>query len=130
MILALPLPPTPAEVILAALTVIVGALIASVTIGMAVRSHNWLHLIAGAGGLLVVAGVAGQRTVAEGAALGPWDSGIQVPLIGAHIDPVLAAGVIVVLLGATVTLLFERVPDPSRPVRPLVHRPLEDDDTI
>jgi hypothetical protein len=128
-ILAVPLAPTPGQVVLGVLTVLVGALIATASAFMARRSHNWLHYLTAAGGLLIVAGVVGQRTV-SGSAMGAWDAGISVPVIGVRLNPVAAAGLILTLVGLTVTLLFERVVDESERPGPLVHRPLEDDDAI
>jgi hypothetical protein len=128
-ILAVPLAPTPGQVVLGVLTVLVGALIATASAFMARRSHNWLHYLTAAGGLLIVAGVVGQRTV-SGSAMGAWDAGISVPVIGVRLNPVAAAGMILTLVGLTVTLLFERVVDESERPGPLVHRPLEDDDAI
>jgi hypothetical protein len=129
-ILAVPLPPSPGQVALGALAVVAGALIATVSAFLARRSHNWLHHLGTVGGLLLVAGIVGQRTVADGAKLGAWDAGIAVPGLGVHLDPVAAGGIILVLLGLTLTLLFERVvSDDDRP-RPLIHRALEDDDAV
>ena len=129
MILAVPLAPTPGQVVLGVLTVLAGALIATVSAFMARRSHNWLHHLGTVGGLLIVAGVVGQRTV-SGSATGAWDAGITIPVIAVRINPVAAAGIILTLVGLTVTLLFERVIDESERPLPLVHRPLEDDDAI
>jgi formate hydrogenlyase subunit 3/multisubunit Na+/H+ antiporter MnhD subunit len=129
-ILAVALAPTPGQVALGVLAVLGGALIAAVSAFLARRSRNWLHHLGTVGGLLIVAGVIGQRTVAGGAAVGPWDAGITVPVIAVHLDPVAAAGIILCLLGLTVTLLFERVIAEADRPRPLVHRALEDDDAI
>ena len=68
--------------------------------------------------------------MADGAALGPWDAALTVPVIGVRLDPVAAGGIVLALVGATLTLLFERVVDESDRPGPLVHRALEDDDTI
>jgi hypothetical protein len=129
-ILAVPLPPTPGQVVVGILAVFAGALIASVSAFVARRSHNWLHYLSTFGGLAIVAGIIGQRTVADGAAVGPWDAGLTVPVIGVHLDPVAAGGIVLALVGATLTLLFERVSDEAGAPRPLVHRALEDDDAI
>jgi hypothetical protein len=110
--------------------VLAGALIAAVSAFLARRTRNWLHHIGTAGGLFIVAGIVGQRTVASGAALGPWDAGITVPVVGVRLDPVAAAGIILTLLGLTLTLLFERVAGDADAPRPLVHRALEDDDSV
>ncbi len=69
MILAIPLPPSPGQVIVGVLGVLAGALIASVSAFLARRSRNWLYHLGTAGGLLIVAGIVGQRTVADGARL-------------------------------------------------------------
>ena len=130
MILAVPLPPTPGQVALGVLGVLAGALIASVSVFLARRWRNWLYHLGTAGGLLIVAGIVGQRTVADGARLGALDAGISVPGVGVHLDPVAAAGIILTLLGLTLILLFERVLDEDDRPPPLVHRPLEDDDTV
>jgi hypothetical protein len=117
-------------VVLGVLTVVAGALTACVSAFLARRTHNWLHYLAMLGGLLVVAGVVGQRTVAGGAHLGAWDAGIAVPVVGVHLDPVAAAGIVVVLVGLTLTLLFERIVDEDDRPPPLIHRPLEEDDAV
>jgi formate hydrogenlyase subunit 3/multisubunit Na+/H+ antiporter MnhD subunit len=126
----LPLAPTPGSVILGVGAVLAGALVATVSASLARHTRNWLHHLGTIGGLLIVAGVAGQRTVADGVALGPWDAGIGIPLIGVRLDPVAAAGIVIALLGLTLVLLFERVPDGSDLARPLVHRSVEDDDAV
>lgn len=130
MILALTPPPTPGQVVLGILAVLGGALITTVSAFLAWRSRNWLYHLGTLGGVLIVAGTIGQRTVADGAAVGAWDAGLSVPVIGVRIDAVLAGGIILTLLGLTVTLLFERVVEETDRPRPLVHRALEDDDAI
>ena len=131
MILVVPLPPTPGQVIVGVLAVFAGALIASVSAYLARRSRNWLHHLATAGGLVIVAGVVGQRTTTPGARVGPWDAGIAIPGLGVAIDPVTAAGLVLTLVGLVLTLLFERVvADDDEGPRPLVHRPLEEDDAV
>jgi hypothetical protein len=130
MTLVVALPPTPGQVVLGVLGVVAGALIASVSAFLARRSHNWLYHLGTVGGLLIVAGVVGQRTVADGARLGAWDAGIPIPVVGIHLDPVAAGGIILTLLGLTLTLLFERVIEEQDRPRPLLHRALEDDDAV
>ncbi len=130
MILVVPLPPTPGQVAIGVLGVVAGALVAAVSAFMARRSRNWLHHLGTAGGLLIVAGIVGQRTAVDGARLGAWDAGITVPVLGFRLDPVAAGGIILALLGLTLTLLFERVLDADDRPPPLVHRPLEDDDAV
>ncbi len=130
MIGAVAAPPTPGDVVIGILSVVAGALLVSVSVFLAQRSRNWLHLVTAAGGLLGVAGVIGQRTTSPGAALGPWDAGLTVPVVGVRLDVVTAAGIVIALVGATLTLLFERVPRRRDPPRPLVHRALEEDDSV
>ena len=128
MIVVIPSAPTPGQVIIGVTAVLAGALIATTSAFVARRSGNWLHHLETAGGLLIVAGVVGQRSAAGGAT-GLWASGISVPFLGVQLDPVMAAGIILGLLGLVLTLLFERVPDADQP-RPLIHRRLEDDDAV
>ncbi len=131
MILAAVLPPTPAEVVIGILAVLAGTLIASVSVFLANRSQNWLHYVAAAGGVLIVAGIVGQRTATDGAPAGLWNVGISVPVLGVRLDIVAAIGILATLVGVTLTLLFERVAvegDDAPP--PLVHRALEDDDAV
>ncbi len=130
MILVVPLAPTPGQVIVGVTAVLGGALIATTSAFVARRSRNWLHYLGTAGGLLIVAGVVGQRTANDGAPMGLWNAGLTVPAIGVALNPVAAAGIILALLGLVVTLLFERVPDPDDHPPALVHRPLEDDDAV
>ncbi|MGH7722811.1 MAG: hypothetical protein ACRENL_08290 [Candidatus Dormibacteria bacterium] len=130
MILAVSLPPAPVQVVIAILAVFAGALITTVSAFLARRSRNWLHHLGTVGGLAIVAGIIGQRTVAGGNAMGPWDAGISVPVVGVRLDPVAAAGIVLTLIGVTLTLLFERVLDETDQPRPLVHRALEDDDAV
>jgi hypothetical protein len=129
-ILAVPLPPTPGDVVIGILTVLAGALVTSVSVFLGLRSRNWLHYIAALGGLLVVAGVIGQQTATNGAPLGAWDAGIAVPVLGVRLDVIAGVGIILALVGLTLTLLFERVPQEGEASRPLVHRALEDDDAV
>lgn len=130
MILAVPVAPTPGQVVIGVGAVICGALLATTSAFLARRTGNWLHHVGTAAGLLVVAGVVGQRTAVNGAPVGPWDAGITVPVLGVRLDPVAAAGIILALLGLVLTLLFERLPDSEDKPSPLVHRPFEDDDAV
>ncbi|HEY7926809.1 MAG TPA: hypothetical protein VIG86_05220 [Candidatus Dormibacteraeota bacterium] len=130
MILAVPLAPTPSQVVIGVAAVLGGALIATTSAFVARRHGNWLHYLGTAGGLLIVVGVVGQRTANDGSPMGIWNAGLTVPLVGVGLNTVAAAGIILALLGLVVTLLFERVPDPDNPPRALVHRPFEDDDAV
>jgi len=129
-IAAISLPPTPGDVVIGILALLAACLVTSVSLFLGRRTRNWLHGVTALGGLLIAAGVVGQRVAAGGARVGPWDAGIAVPVVGLHLDPVTAAGVIVALGGVTVTLLVERVPREGETRRPLLHRPLEDDDAV
>ncbi|MEO8899684.1 MAG: hypothetical protein ABI352_01025 [Candidatus Dormibacter sp.] len=129
MILVTAAAPTPGQVVIGAVAVLAGALIATTSGFVAMRSGNWLHHLGTAGGLLIVAGVVGQRSPADGGS-GLWGAGITVPLLGVQLDPVAAAGIILALVGLVLTLLFQRVTDAGDQPRALVHRPLEDDDAV
>ena len=127
---AVPQPPAVADVVIAILAVLVAAFIAAASAHLAWRSRNWLYHVGTVGGLLVVAGIVGQRNPVPGEAVGPWDSGISLPAVNIAITPVCAAGLILALVTVTLVLLFERVPDPEHPSRVPLHRRLEDDDTV
>jgi hypothetical protein len=129
-ILVIPAAPTPGQVVIGVAAVLAGALIATTSAFVARRSGNWLYHLGTAGGLIIVAGVVGQRSAGGGQSSALWDAGITVPLIGVRLDPVAAAGIILALLGLVLTLLFERVSDTDGQPRPLVPRALEDDDTV
>ena len=130
MILVTPLPPTPLQVVVGVGTVVIGSLIATCSGYAAWHARNWLYHLGTLGGLLIVAGVVGQRTAVDGAALGPWDAGINVPLLGVRMNPVTAAGIIVCLLGLVVGLLVERVADPAAARATIPRRRFEDEDTV
>ena len=130
MIAVVPLPPTPGQVVLGILAVLAGSFATALAVRLARRTGNGLHYVAGLGGLLLVAGVVGQRTVNGTAPLGAWDAGIEIPVIGVHVNVVAAAGVILILVGATLTLLLERIPSGADAKPPLIHRRLEDDDAV
>lgn len=123
------LPPTPGQVVIAILVVLGGSVVAAAAAQRAWMSRNWLYHLGTAGGLLIVAGVAGQRTPTSGS-VGPWDAGITVPGVGLSLTPVCATGLVLSLLCVTLVLLFERVPDPDAPNRTRPHRPLEEDDAV
>jgi hypothetical protein len=126
---ATPLPPTPGQVVVAILAVLGGAVIAAAAARRAWLSRNWLYHLGTAGGLLIVAGITGQR-MPTGGSVGPWDAGISIPGVGINLTPVCAAGLVMSLLCLTLVLLFERVPDPDAPSRTRAHRPLEEDDAV
>lgn len=130
MIGVVPQPPGIGDVVLAVLSVLAGAFITATAAHLAWRTRNWLYHVATLGGLLIVAGIVGQKNPVAGASVGPWDSGITLPVINVSITPVCAAGLILSLVTVTLVLLFERVPDPRRPARVPVHRSLEDDDSV
>ena len=124
------MPPTPGQVVVGVAAVLAGSMIATTSAFLARRNGNWLNHIGTLGGLLIVAGVVGQRTAVDGAAIGPWDAAITVPVLSLRVNPVTAAGVIVCLVGLVVGLLLERVPDAVPRRAQLVHRSFEDDDTV
>jgi hypothetical protein len=127
---AAPLPPTPGQVVAGVAAVLVGALVAATCAHLARRTRNWLYHVGTVGGLLVVAGLAGQRTSTGDAITTPWDAGLVLPILDVRLNPVTAAGIALSLLGLSLTLLFERVPDGSAADTAPVHRRLEDDDAV
>lgn len=137
-----PQPPTPGDVILAIIAILVGCAAGAVAAHAAWRNGNWLGYLCAAGCAAFVVGIAAQRTFPSAAAVralgqalaqtsrpGPWDAGVSLPLVGIRITPVSVVGLLLTALSVSLILLFEHVPDPAR-IRVVRHRPLEEDDTV
>jgi hypothetical protein len=136
------MPPTPGDVILAILAVLIGSIAAASALFYGHRSGNWLSYICGVGCLAFVAGVTGQQnfpsasaiarlgaSAAQSSAPGPWDAGVSLPFVAIRMTPVAIIGLLVAAVGLSLLLLFERIPDPTRAGRPPL-RPLEEDDAM
>lgn len=137
-----PQPPTPGDVILAIIVVLVGCLAGAYAAHHAWRTGNWLGYLCAAGCAAFVVGIAAQRTFPSAAAVralgqalaqtsrpGPWDAGVSLPVIATRITPVTLIGLLTAAMSVSLLLLFEHVPDPSR-LRSVRHRRLEEDDAV
>ena len=132
--------PTTHDVVIGIVCVVLGCLVAAVSVHAARRTRNWLFLVCAAGGLAFVIGVAGQRVFPTEDARkldpisatrhtpGPWEAGVQIPVIGVNATPVAVGGFLLAVIGLSLVLFFEAVPEQDiPPPRPLV--PLEDAET-
>ena len=128
--------------LLAITAVVIGTMAGAVALYSGWRGGNWLAYVCGAGFATFVAGVIGQRTFPSAEAVqrlgaaaaassrpGPWDAGVGLPVIGVKLTPVALSGLLVAIVGLSLVLLFEHVPDPAR-IRVAGPRPLEDDDAV
>ena len=124
----------------AARDIIVGCLFAAAgcvalmaSVQAARRSRNWLFYICALGSLVFVLGVAVQRTfpsedaqrrdpVSAGhSAPGAWEAGVQIPVVHLFATPVAVGGFLVSVLGLSLVLFFEAVPQEHRDLtRPLL----------
>lgn len=135
-------PPTPGDVILAIVAVVIGCTAAAGAAHHAWRTGNWLGYLCALGCAAFVIGIAGQRVfpsaeavkqlgqaVADTSRPGPWDAGVGLPLVGVRITPVSLVGLLVAAFSVALLLLFEHIPDPAR-IRVTRHRRLEEDDAV
>ena len=67
---------------------------------------------------------------ASSSAPGPWDAGVSLPLIGIRVTPVAIVGLLVAAVGLSLVLLFERIPSTVRAKAPTPASRLEDDDSV
>jgi hypothetical protein len=130
------------DVFLGATGVVLGCVAGAAALRSGHRSGNWFAYLCALGCAAFVAGIAGQRTfpsaatiqrlgqtAAAGSLPGPWDAGVSLPVVSIRLTPVAVGGFLVAAVGLSLLLLFERVPDPARPVWPQSRR-LDDDDTV
>jgi hypothetical protein len=129
------------DVILGIACVVIGLTVAAAAAQAARRTRNWLFFICAVGGLAFAVGVAAQRPFPSEDALqldranaanstpGPWDAGVHIPVLNLHATPVAVGGVLVAVVGLSLVLFFEAVPDqPVAPPEPLPE--LEEGDTV
>ena len=124
--------PSVAQILLASVTVMAGCSMAAFSFWYAVRHRNWLLHIVGAGGVLFVAGLVGERGPVAGTGRPGtvWDLSINVPVLSVTVDQVTVAGVVLILLGLSLVLFLERVVPEEKRYRPSPQRPLDEDDTV
>src|SRR5215472_1868317 len=107
------------------IAVVAGCIAGAAAVQLAWRGGNWLGYVCAIGCAMFVVGIAAQRTFPSAAAVhtlgqalaqtsrpGPWDAGVSLPLIGLRMTPVSLVGLLMAVLGVSLILLFEHVPDP------------------
>jgi len=129
------------DVVIGIVCVLAGCGVAAASVHAARRTRNWLFLVCAVGGLAFAVGVAGQRvfpsedaqrlqgTLASHHTPGPWESGVQIPVIGVDATPVAVGGFLLAVVGLSLVLFFEAVPEGDRP-EPAPLEPIEDGDAV
>jgi len=129
------------EVILGIVCVILGCIVASASLYAARRTRNWLFLVCALGASVFVIGIVGQRVfpsedarrlqplTASRSTPGAWEAGVQIPVIGVSATPVAVGGLLLAVVGLSLVLFFEAVPD-QEPAPPHPLPPLEDGETV
>lgn len=120
------------DVVIGIVCVVLGCAAAAASVHAARRTHNWLFLVCALGSAAFVLGVVGQRVFPSedvrrldpvGAlhhTPGPWDAGVQIPVIDISGTPVAVGGLLLAVVGLSLVLFFEAVPDQDLPPpRPL-----------
>lgn len=129
----------PRDVVIGIVCALLGCMATAAAIHAARRTRNWLFLVCAAGAFVFVVGVAGQRVFpSEDAAKvdpigaphstpGAWDAGVDIPVLNLKATPVATGGFLLAIVGLSLVLFFEAVPDQAIPPRqPLP--PLEEGD--
>ena len=137
------MPPTPEQVALGIVAVLLGCLAITSAAYAGRHSGNWLYFICALGSLAFVVGVVGQRVfpspsavarlgaaAAASSAPGPWDAGVSLPIIGIRVTPVAIVGLLIAAIGLSLVLLFERIPSRFMVAATASASRLEDDDSI
>jgi hypothetical protein len=132
---------SPRDVVVGCFCVLVGVVAAVLTAHAARRTRNWLFLVIAAGAAVFVLGIVGQRPFPSEDAVrldpagaahhtpGPWEAGVHVPIVELQATPVAVGGFLLAVVGVSLALFFEAVPDRDRvPSPPLP--PLEEGDTV
>jgi hypothetical protein len=132
---------SPRDVVIGIVCVVVGCAVAAAAVHAARRTRNWLFYVCALGALAFAVGVAGQRVFPSEDALrvdpvgaahrtpGPWDAGVQIPVIGLQATPVAVGGFLLTVVGLSLVLFFEAVPERDVPP-PAPLPPLEEGDAV
>lgn len=125
-----PEPPHFYEVVIACAAVVIGCIVACWAAWQARQSGNWLLYVVAAGATLFVAGIVGQQVPRSDGAGSVWTASIVIPLTGLAVSGVAIAGLLILLVGLSLVLFFERVVPEEARWRPPPQGALEDDDTV
>jgi len=132
---------SPRDVVIGCICVAVGCAVAAASVHAARRTHNWLFFVCALGGLAFAVGVAGQRvfpsedavridgSLASHRTPAAWEAGVQIPVIGLQATPVAVGGFLTGVVGLSLVLFFEAVPD-REVAEPPPLPPLEDWDAV
>lgn len=129
------------DVVVGIVSVVLGCIATAASVHAARRTRNWLFLVCALGGLVFVVGVVGQRVFpsdderklyplsATHRTPSAWEAGVQLPAIDVGATPVAVGGFLVAVVGLSLVLFFEAVPEQEiAPPRPLP--PLEDGEAV
>jgi hypothetical protein len=129
------------DVVIGIVSVVLGCAATAASVHAARRTRNWLFLICALGGLVFVVGLVGQRVFpsddehklyplnAAHRTPSAWEAGVQIPVIDVGATPVAMGGFLVAVVGLSLVLFFEAVPEHEiEPPRPLP--PLEDGEAV
>ncbi|HYA01052.1 MAG TPA: hypothetical protein VEK76_11975 [Candidatus Binatia bacterium] len=124
--------PTWFQILIACLVVAAACVGAAYCFWFGYRHRNWLVHIVGAGLVVTVAGLVGERNPvsATGRPSSVWDMSIPVPLVPLRLDQVTVGGLVLTLVGLALVLFLERVVPPEERWRPPPARRLDDDDSV
>lgn len=133
--------PSTHDAVIGMVCVVLGCAALFASLDAARRTRNWLLLICALGSFVFVLGVAGQRVSptddqrrldpinATHHTPGPWEAGVEIPVIGVNATPVAVGGFLVAVIGLSLVLFFEAVPEGDHPaLRPLP--PFDDGETV
>jgi hypothetical protein len=132
---------SPRDVVIGCACVLLGCAVAAASVHAARRTHNWLFFICALGAMAFAAGVAGQRVFPSEDAVrvegglashrtpGAWEAGVQIPVIGIQATPVAVGGFLLAVVGLSLVLFFEAVPDREIAAPPPL-LPMEDGDAV
>ena len=120
------------DVVIGIVCVVLGCAVTAASVHAARRTRNWLFLVCALGGLVFVIGVIGQRVFpsdderklyplnATHRTPSAWEAGVQIPVIDVGATPVAVGGFLVAVVGLSLVLFFEAVPEQEiAPPRPL-----------
>ncbi len=125
------------DVVIGIVCAVIGCLATAAALHAARRTRNWLFLVCALGALVFTAGVAGQRVFPSEDARkadpfnaahhtpGAWEAGVSIPVIDVSATPVAVGGLLLAIVGLSLVLFFEAVPEGDLPVPPPLP-PLED----